>query len=232
MRDVFFFKSSSEAQDSAAHLLWGADRIFDSCIRRTDVSNDCWNFCIRCEKKNGRGKIKGGSLRREGLMKWNERSCAAKQVLPDWAVTAARMWSISTPLTVNCQFVCAGFELWVGVTPKGKKNNTIITHLPATVLAHAGGKWTAKYAENKTKQNKKQPKGCCPAPTTTKTQTLQLMECQPWRGPVERQRSHGTWFLFSFDLQLRVTGTEVDPTERQSCKSLSCVTLQSAGYLV
>lgn len=44
-------------------------------------------------------------------MKWNERSCAAKQVLPDWAVAAARMWSISTPLTVNCQFVCGGFEL-------------------------------------------------------------------------------------------------------------------------
>lgn len=44
-------------------------------------------------------------------MKWDERSCAAKQVLPDWAVAAARMWSISTPLTVNCQFVCAGFQL-------------------------------------------------------------------------------------------------------------------------
>lgn len=60
--------------------------------------------------KKGREK-KGGSLRREGLMKWDERSCAAKQVLPDWPVAAARMWSISTPLTVNCQFVCAGFEL-------------------------------------------------------------------------------------------------------------------------
>lgn len=62
----------------------------------------------------GRGGVKrGGSLRGQKLMKWDERSCVGRQVLPDRAAAAARMWSISTPLTVNCQCVCvcAGFEL-------------------------------------------------------------------------------------------------------------------------
>lgn len=83
---------------------------------------------------------------------------------------------------------------------EGEKKSTIITHLPATVLAHAGRKRTAKYAKNK-----KQPKGCCPAPTTTKTQTLPLMECQPWRGP-GRGKGHmvrGFCFLLTCSSELQ-----------------------------
>lgn len=102
--------------------------------------------------------------------------------------------------------------------PKGEKK-TIITYLPATVLAHTGGKQTAKFTKKTTKR----------LPHCTDHNKDPNPDGKSDLEAGERKRSHGMWFCFVLTCSSQLQGRNLIQTN--AIKLLSCVTLQSSGYL-
>lgn len=137
------------------------------------------------------------------MIKWDQtRSCAGEQVQPDQVVQASGMWSISIPLTINCQCAHDALELRAGETQKRGKKKQLLFHTdqPRFQPTQAGSERPKSVKEG----------AKLPLQRSDHREDPSADGMSDSAETGDRKRSHGTCFWFCFDLQLTPAGPEAE----------------------